>query len=315
MKPVKFYVVPRVDIESVIQDAPLPADYLAEWEALRPGILNDTTQDIFAPNSRSEQQQWTHFKLFRQVSDPSNADVVVCQNWLELLYSCDLEKSFRLVIYHMLHNYPEKIIVFSWNHDCDSSMIREFCNLPFERCLILDYNTSAPWPGSVLLPFWNVRTALRFSRQRRYAAGFVGYVGSLKLRQRLGLSVLHKPGYYWSQTRLEEDKYLRLMSSFQFALCPRGGGLNSYRFYEAIQCGAVPVLFGDDASLPFPDLDYSKFSLRIPEQLAGDFGEIDRRLHEANWGMLVKELSATQRQFSLLGVQKEVHRRIRELIG
>ena len=144
MKPIKFYVVPRADIEHVTQDAPLPADYLAEYEVARPGVLDDDTQDVFAPNSRSERQRWSDFGLFRQVGDPKEADAVVCQNWLEMFHSCRLNKSLRMVVQHVLHNYPDKIVVFSWNHDRDSAAVPEFRDLP-ERCLILDYNSSVPW--------------------------------------------------------------------------------------------------------------------------------------------------------------------------
>lgn len=321
MKPVKFYVVPRSDIEDVIQDEPLPGDYLAEYERERPDVLGDRTQDVFSPNSRSARQRWKDFTLFRRVTNPDKADVVVCQNWLEMLHACDCHTSFRLVIHHVLHNYPDKIVAFSWNHDADSAKIGPFKSLPWDRTLILDYNTSKPWPGSIVLPFWNVSTGVEPGADpiegRDMIASFVGYIGSVRLRVALKNAMFSKLGYYVSDDRMDEPEYLSVMSRSCYAFCPRGGGLNSYRFYEAIQCGAVPILFADDAVLPFADeIDYSLFSVRIPEKLAGGFADLNEIIMGSNerWDAMVNQLAAVRERFSLLGVQQEVHRRIRELI-
>jgi hypothetical protein len=40
----------------------------------------------------------------------------------------------------------------------------------------------------------------------------------------------------------------------RFALCPRGYGPTSYRLYEAIRCGVVPVYVSDRHWLPWPDV-------------------------------------------------------------
>ena len=99
MKPIRYYVVPREDVEHVTQGTPLPGDFLANWEADRPGVLNKSTQDIFAANSRSERQVWKDFSLFRRVRDPKRADVVVCQNWLELFHANRLDQAVRLLVF------------------------------------------------------------------------------------------------------------------------------------------------------------------------------------------------------------------------
>ena len=74
------------------------------------------------------------------------------------------------------------------------------------------------------------------------------------------------------------------------------------------------VLFGDDAKLPFADLDYSKFSLRLPEAMAGDLGYIDAALNQADKVELTKGVEAVRERFSLAGVQKEVWHRVRSAV-
>jgi hypothetical protein len=43
------------------------------------------------------------------------------------------------------------------------------------------------------------------------------------------------------------------MADSVFALCPRGYGPTSFRLYEAMQMGCVPVYITDQAWLPFKD--------------------------------------------------------------
>jgi hypothetical protein len=52
----------------------------------------------------------------------------------------------------------------------------------------------------------------------------------------------------------------------KFCLCPRGYGLNSFRLYESMQLGAIPVIITDDLYLPWSDeLNWSDFSVLISE--------------------------------------------------
>jgi len=49
------------------------------------------------------------------------------------------------------------------------------------------------------------------------------------------------------------NKFEELMAKSYFALCPRGYGPTSYRLYEAIQMGIVPVYISDTFILPYED--------------------------------------------------------------
>jgi hypothetical protein len=44
------------------------------------------------------------------------------------------------------------------------------------------------------------------------------------------------PGKSW------DEEYFKLLSQSQFVLCPKGDCVWSYRFYEAILCGAIPIV-------------------------------------------------------------------------
>lgn len=78
----------------------------------------------------------------------------------------------------------------------------------------------------------------------------------------------------WNETRAvtaaEIQRYKALMDT-AYALVPRGDGLWSYRFSDAVGACAVPVTLADKLHLPFaPIVDWSGAALALPEALAKD---------------------------------------------
>lgn len=52
----------------------------------------------------------------------------------------------------------------------------------------------------------------------------------------------------------------------QFVVCPRGDGLSSLRFFEALAWGRIPILIADQTQLPLEEvIPYDEFVVRIPE--------------------------------------------------
>lgn len=49
------------------------------------------------------------------------------------------------------------------------------------------------------------------------------------------------------------------------SLCPRGFGTSSYRLYESMAWGCVPVIISDDFLPPSGPDDWSRFTIRVPE--------------------------------------------------
>jgi hypothetical protein len=105
------------------------------------------------------------------------------------------------------------------------------------------------------------------------------------------------------------------MKQFDFALCPRGGGLSSYRFFEAIQCGSIPVLFADDVALPYPDLCWDHIIVRIPEAQAGNFDFVWDRIGGIVPQVRRSIMGYVRQRFTLGGIQEEIHDRITEYLN
>ena len=70
--------------------------------------------------------------------------------------------------------------------------------------------------------------------------------------------------------------YAETILRSKFILCPRGAGVTSFRLYEAIQAGRVPVVLGDDW-VPPEGPDWGSFILRVPEINVGNVIDIIER--------------------------------------
>lgn len=87
--------------------------------------------------------------------------------------------------------------------------------------------------------------------------------------------------------------YFELMRASKFVLCPRGHGASSFRLYEALAIGRVPVIVSDDW-LPPPRIAWHACSVRIKERDVKAIPHVLDRL-EPSW----PSMSASARQAAL----------------
>lgn len=121
------------------------------------------------------------------------------------------------------------------------------------------------------------------------------FIGSLThpVRQKM-YDTLNIEGLYHFETKpwsfdigqRSQDRFINITKRSLYTLCPRGYGAQSFRFYEALQLGSVPIYIHDDNKwLPFEDkIDYSSFSIVIHEKdinlLSNVIENIDRNEYQ-----------------------------------
>lgn len=84
----------------------------------------------------------------------------------------------------------------------------------------------------------------RFIRRMGYLAGTISWT-------RLG-GVL-TPVWNEAAGRRAREEYLDNLFASDYVLCARGAGNFSYRLYETLSCGRVPVFIDTDSALPYDD--------------------------------------------------------------
>lgn len=110
------------------------------------------------------------------------------------------------------------------------------------------------WPGKLLFP----KRLLDYNNQgpRKWDLCFVGKL-TPKRREFLQLvTETYRPQYrtkYFEhsvrgrrhQTRNLDLRYFNFLGDSKFAVCPNGDFVWTYRFFEAVICGAVPIIESD----------------------------------------------------------------------
>ena len=120
---------------------------------------------------------------------------------------------------------------------------------------------------------------------------------------------------FWTDTgghRAFKQQYALKILQSRYVLCPRGIGTSTFRLFETMQSGRVPVILSD-AWVPPADIDWNAFSLRVPER---DIGRLPEICHEAlpRWdGMAAEARRVWQEWFSPAGMGKLVRSSIEDI--
>jgi len=76
---------------------------------------------------------------------------------------------------------------------------------------------------------------------------------------------------------MSNDKFFERLRSSKFVMCPRGTAPDSFRFYDALYCGAIPVVIKDPmydqfdhSELPILFLDHQKDFQKITEDFLNE---------------------------------------------
>lgn len=150
---------------------------------------------------------------------------------------------------------------------------------------------------------------------------FASFVGSMThdIRRQMYLAIGSNPKYFigmsaWSPEVSEEKllSHLSITSCSKFTLCPRGYGNTSFRMYEAMQLGSVPVYISDDFCLPWSDeLDWGEFAILVDskqiDQIDNILSNVPERTHKRMTGYAA---NIYQRFFTLDGVYDNIIKRL-----
>ena len=95
--------------------------------------------------------------------------------------------------------------------------------------------------------------------------------------------------------------FINVTLQSKFALAPRGYGRSSFRYFECIHLGIVPIYVYDDINwLPYQDeIDYSKFSIVIHEDEISNLENLLLSIDINKYNEMRKEVIKNEHFFSL----------------
>lgn len=118
----------------------------------------------------------------------------------------------------------------------------------------------------------------------------------------------------WNQTVPEQafNDFRQITQASHFALAPRGYGLSSFRLYEIMQLGTIPVYVSDKHWLPWQDeLDWTEFCVIIkPDQIPQLYNILNDISEEKREQMLAKIKEVYPKYFTLEGMCDQILKRL-----
>lgn len=114
--------------------------------------------------------------------------------------------------------------------------------------------------------------------EKKILCSFLGSLNTHGIRYIMNDVLNGIPGFHIEEVNTRTSDYQPLYKKFlgiteksYFVLCPRGYGSTSFRLYEAMQLGCVPVYVSDEHWLPFQQyVDWRGFAVVIrPDEIRG----------------------------------------------
>jgi len=158
------------------------------------------------------------------------------------------------------------------------------------------------------------------NKEKTILASFVGSRDTHPIRMDMCNHLSGKEGYEisagnWSTTVPMDNfkKFLDITCSSKFGLAPRGYGKSSFRMYEILQLGTVPVYISDVHYLPWTDeLDWNDFCVPVNEDEIEDIDTILKSIDDVEYNKLLENgRKVYEEYFALEGMFKNIVKRIK----
>lgn len=156
-------------------------------------------------------------------------------------------------------------------------------------------------------------------KEKTIFASFVGSRNTHPIRMDMCKHLSGKDGYQisagnWSTSVPMENfkKFIDITCSSKFALAPRGYGKQSFRLYEILQLGTVPVYVSDVHYIPWSDeLDWNDFCVPVNEDEIEQIDDILKSINDVEYNKLLRNgRKVYEEYFTLEGMFKNIVNRI-----
>ena len=155
--------------------------------------------------------------------------------------------------------------------------------------------------------------------QRPLLASFVGS-NTHSIRHQIANLYSNKNNFFiylkgWSPVVNENELnlFIKVTLNSIFTLAPKGYGRSSFRLYEAMQLGSIPVYISDEPYLPWNDeLNWNDFCVLISEKDIHNLEEILNSYSKEKIEFMQEQMKKVwETHFSLEGMYQQIIRRLK----
>jgi hypothetical protein len=140
----------------------------------------------------------------------------------------------------------------------------------------------------------------------QFLCTFIGATDTHPIRVKLRDLYGKRPGFFFG--RGDTTLFRNFMRESVFCLAPRGSGITSFRMYEAMQMGCIPVYISDIHRCPFEDkVNWDDISIRLKHEDAHRVEDILRAVPKVKIEeMQVAMKKVCDKYFNMKGTCDEV---------
>jgi hypothetical protein len=281
-------------------------------EALRPSSISP----IYPPYHTGEYLEEYFFKRWNQEkteTDRQYIDVFWTNNFCNSMFAGQQ--------YHNIQEELDSIL----NKNGKYFTVSQFDDGPFENFPedTLIFSAGGNREGDNIVPIPLICSSIPKewipNKEKTIFASFIGSRNTHPIRMDMCNHLSGKEGYKisagnWS-TSVPIDNFKRFIDitcSSKFGLAPRGYGKSSFRLYEILQLGTVPVYISDVHYLPWTDeLDWNDFCVPVNEDEIGDIDAILKSINDVEYNKLLENgRKVYEEYFALEGMFKNIIKRI-----
>lgn len=212
---------------------------------------NFLLKDVIAYPSHNtgETLEYYAHEYFKTVSDNITDRIYIPIKWTSYQIKADFGKNKDQIcqLQDFCHKLPKDQRYFTVVQYDDGILV----DIP--NCLIF----AAGGKGDIPIPLTTKKLPIG-GYKKEYLANFCGRVETHVIRQEMEKELLNEDYIFKSSLSFEE--YSKIIEKSYFTLCPRGYGKTSFRLYEAMQLGSVPIYISDVHWLPYTEfINWSEF--------------------------------------------------------
>ena len=137
--------------------------------------------------------------------------------------------------------------------------------------------------------------------QCEFLYSFIGRVNNCREVREGVLGLKHSRAFLSDSSSNQADndvQYIDVLKKSKFVICPRGFGASTWRCFEAMRAGRVPVVISDNW-FPPAGLNWSEFSVQVPQSAIKTIPELLEHLESEAPSMGLKARAAWIENFSL----------------
>jgi hypothetical protein len=150
----------------------------------------------------------------------------------------------------------------------------------------------------------------------KHIASFVGNINTHPIRKQMH-RILHRIKGYWVSGNINGGTHFfcRIASESEFMLCPRGYCHTSFRLYEAMEMGCIPVYISDSFILPFSDeVNWTDAAVIVHESEIEKIPHILKAIHvRKKKSMRAYARELCERVFNMEAVTRRIINKVGEL--